>query len=119
MFDLICVVFGLVFLILGVGVVSLCIAVGITGFLFKFADIMIEFVDHCKRWNKWRKKCTNGWFHKFLVLIGWRFSPTFILTLTDEEIYDIAKGLDEINTAAYDSAINLVKEVKEDDKQIL
>ena len=42
-------------------------------------------IQHIKRWNKWRKHNCNGRFHKLLVLLGMRKSPTFILTLTDEE----------------------------------
>lgn len=28
-------------------------------------------------WNAWRKGCLNNRFHKFMVLIGLRYSPTF------------------------------------------
>lgn len=44
---------------------------------------------HVKRWNKWRKKNTNGKIHKFLVLIGLINSPSMALVLTDEEIAKI------------------------------
>ena len=27
-------------------------------------------IEHIKLWNKWRKHCVNGKWHKFLVLIG-------------------------------------------------
>jgi hypothetical protein len=30
-----------------------------------------------KLWNKWRKNCLNGPLHKFLVLVGLVYSPTF------------------------------------------
>lgn len=42
-------------------------------------------IKHFKHWNKWRKRCTNGKFHKFLVLIGVIHSPTFAFVLADEE----------------------------------
>lgn len=45
----------------------------------------MKIIRHIKRWNKWRKRCRNGKFHKFLVLIGVIHSPTFLRILTDEE----------------------------------
>ena len=39
--------------------------------------IMKKIIDHVRLWNKWRKGCLNGPLHKFLVLIGLRYSPTF------------------------------------------
>lgn len=36
-----------------------------------------EIVSHVKLWNEWRKGCLNGPLHKFLVLIGLVYSPTF------------------------------------------
>lgn len=42
-------------------------------------------IRHFKRWNKWRKRCANGWTYKFAVLIGFVHSPTFALVLTDED----------------------------------
>ena len=40
-----------------------------------------------KSWNKWRKNCTNPWYHKLLVLFGIIKSPTF-------EIYEMMDGVD-------------------------
>lgn len=37
-------------------------------------------IKHILRWNKWRKGCLNGPFHKLLVLLGLRFSSTYHLT---------------------------------------
>lgn len=53
---------------------------------------MKPLVRHFKRWNKWRKGCLNSRFYKFLVLIGFVESPTFALTLTDDEISNVTKG---------------------------
>lgn len=42
--------------------------------------ILREFkniVGHVKLWNEWRKGCLNGPLHKFCVLIGLVYSPTF------------------------------------------
>ena len=41
--------------------------------------------NHIVRWNKWRKKNVNSTFHKLLVLLKLRYSPTFENTFTDEE----------------------------------
>lgn len=30
-----------------------------------------------KQWNQWRKRCTNPWYQKLLVLFGIIKSPTF------------------------------------------
>ena len=38
---------------------------------------MNKIIHHFKLWNKWRKNCLNGWFHKIMVLLGLRYSPTF------------------------------------------
>lgn len=38
---------------------------------------MKRFLRHCKRWNGWRKNNLNSPLHKFLVLIGLVYSPTF------------------------------------------
>jgi len=32
-----------------------------------------------KLWNQWRKRCTNPWYQKLLVLFGIIKSPTFEL----------------------------------------
>lgn len=114
MFDLLCTVCAWCFLIIGFGVTALCLMVGVIGFIFELNDLVTALIKHVKRWNVWRKKCSNSKFHKLMVLLGLRVSPTMILTLTDEEINSIAMGLDELHTAAYDSAINLVKEIDED-----
>lgn len=37
----------------------------------------LEFLNHIKTWNRWRKINGDGPFHKFLVLIGFIHSPTF------------------------------------------
>lgn len=45
-----------------------------------------RFVLHVKCWNSWRKVNRNGWFYKFMVLIGAMVSPTFeIFFKVDEE----------------------------------
>ena len=45
-----------------------------------------RLINHCKRWNRWRKGCFNSWWHKLLVLLRLRYSPTFELTFTEDEI---------------------------------
>lgn len=45
----------------------------------------IKRTTHFKKWNRWRKGNTNSWFHKLLVLLKLRHSPTFKFTMTDEE----------------------------------
>lgn len=39
----------------------------------------MKLLDHIKIWNKWRKRNTNSQFYKFLVLVGLRHSPTFMV----------------------------------------
>lgn len=51
-----------------------------------------RLIRHIKRWNKWRKHCANGWLHKISVLFGGH-SPTFQLTLTDEELEEMEQAL--------------------------
>ena len=53
-----------------------------------------RLINHVKRWNKWRKYCGNGWLHKISVLFGGH-SPTFMLTLTDEEEEEMRKEIQE------------------------
>ena len=50
-------------------------------------------IRHILRWNKWRKGCLNGPFHKLLVLLGLRFSPTYHLTLLPDEESMAIKGI--------------------------
>lgn len=38
---------------------------------------MRNFVNYFKRWNAWRKNSTNSLWHKLLVLLKLRRSPTF------------------------------------------
>ena len=52
-------------------------------------------IKHIKRWNKWRKFNANSWFHKLLVLLGLRNSPTFKFVLTDEEEVEFNRQIDE------------------------
>lgn len=42
-------------------------------------------VKHIRRWNIWRKGCLNSKWHKLLVLLGLRQSPTMVWTLLPEE----------------------------------
>lgn len=44
-----------------------------------------RFVNHIRRWNKWRKHNTNGMFHHILVLLGIIHSPTFEFTFIPED----------------------------------
>ena len=49
----------------------------------------MRLVNHILRWNRWRKNNTNGKLHKFLVLIGFRKSPTMAYVLTKKELKEI------------------------------
>lgn len=46
---------------------------------------MKKLIKHFRRWNIWRKGCLNNRTHKFLVLIGFRKSPTLTFTMLPEE----------------------------------
>ena len=56
---------------------------------------MKRIINHIRQWNKWRKGCLNGKLHKFLVLIGFIYSPTFELTFLDSEWEAFDKGFKE------------------------
>lgn len=64
-----------------------------------------RLITHIKRWNKWRKRCVNGWLYKFLVLFG-MYSPTFALTFTDEEIAEF----EQILTQAFETQVQILRE---------
>lgn len=115
MLELICDMVMVVVFVLGFGVTVLCVSIGVYSFIHKLCDLISNVRSHVRRWNKWRKNCTNGWFHKFLVLVGLRVSPTMTLMLDDEEVDALTKGINRINIAAKNSAINLIKEVEGDD----
>ena len=97
MLGLIFSVITTVFMVIGFGVVALVIVIGVAGFVYELSDLIIRLIDHIKRWNKWRKRCTNGQFHKFMVLIGLHNSPTMALMLTDEEEKEIWLDLSSNN----------------------
>lgn len=52
-------------------------------------------VLHIRRWNVWRKGSLNGPFYKFLVLVGFVKSPTFVLALLPEDGKSIEEALAE------------------------
>lgn len=54
---------------------------------------MKRLIAHIKRWNKWRKLCGNGWFHKLSVLFG-GYSPTFQFIFTDEELTEFKRAVE-------------------------
>lgn len=55
-----------------------------------------ECKDYIKRWNRWRKFNANSKWHKFLVLMGFRYSPTFeFADIIGDEIDNIEGRLDE------------------------
>ena len=39
-------------------------------------NLFYNLLNHFKRWNIWRKKCINPWYHKLCVLLGISESPT-------------------------------------------
>lgn len=49
-------------------------------------EVMKNLSSHIRRWNRWRKRNTNGHLHHILVLLGVVKSPTFAFTLLSEEI---------------------------------
>ena len=64
-----------------------------------------RLINHIKRWNKWRKHCVNGWVHKISVLFGGH-SPTFVFTLTDEELAE----LEQILTREMETTVHILRE---------
>ena len=48
-----------------------------------------------KCWNKWRKGCMNGPFHKFMVLFGMIESPTFNVFLATDCGETIVKAFND------------------------
>lgn len=52
-------------------------------------------VLHVRRWNVWRKMSINGPFYKFLVLVGFVKSPSFVLALLPEDRKSIEEALAE------------------------
>lgn len=56
----------------------------------------MKVINHIRRWNKWRKCNLNGWFHKFLVLIGIIKSPTLPCIWLDSELKAYRKGLEDV-----------------------
>ena len=65
-----------------------------------------RIITHIKRWNKWRKRCVNGWLYKFLVLFG-MYSPTFNITLTDEELEELEQAFIK---AMKDTPVQILKD---------
>lgn len=63
---------------------------------------MKKTIRHIRRWNIWRKSNTNSKLHKFLVLLGVIYSPTFAFAVSAEELADwFEKGArDAMRTAA-------------------
>lgn len=55
----------------------------------------MRLIKHIRRWNIWRCYNTNNRWHKLLVLLGLRNSPTLIHTLLPEECEEIAKAFEE------------------------
>ncbi|MBR5780407.1 MAG: hypothetical protein IKY27_00290 [Bacteroidales bacterium] len=51
---------------------------------------MNKLITHIKVWNLWRKKSTNSWGYKLLVLLGLANSPTFVV---DKVFYNLNKSL--------------------------
>ena len=58
-------------------------------------------VKKYKKWKDWQKRCINGWFYKFLVLIGFVHSPSFEAFKTRDESGSIAKFLIDETTDKY------------------
>ena len=63
---------------------------------------MNRFANHIKRWNAWRKGNTNSFWHKLLVLLKLRQSPTFemyFVNIPDSTIFAAARGNAKSNMA--------------------
>lgn len=58
-------------------------------------------VKNYKKWKNWQKRCINGRFYKFLVLIGFVHSPSFEAFKIREENGRIAKFLIDETTNKY------------------
>lgn len=54
--------------------------------------MIIKIIRHCKKWNKWRKRCGNGKLYKFLVLIKFTRSPTFMFMWDAEDYNNMREG---------------------------
>lgn len=52
-------------------------------------------INHIKRWWYWQKNNRNSFFHKILVLLGIRKSPTFYQVWTPKEAEEFYKGFIE------------------------
>lgn len=46
-------------------------------------------IKHFRKWNIWRKHCSNSTIYKFLVLIGLMKSPSMMFVLLPEECKEI------------------------------
>ena len=58
-------------------------------------------VKKYKKWKDWQKRCINGLFYKFLVLIGFVHSPSFEAFKTRDESGSIVKFLIDETTNEY------------------
>ena len=50
---------------------------------------------HVKKWLEWRQNNRNSKLHQFLVLLGLKQSPTFILFWTKEDREAFIKGFND------------------------
>lgn len=57
---------------------------------------MNRLIKHIRRWNKWRKNCMNTKWHKLLVLLGLRKSPTMATIFLPEETNYFVAGIEEV-----------------------
>lgn len=55
----------------------------------------MKIFNHIRRWNIWRRYCTNSRWQKFMVLLGLRNSPSMHQTLLPEEREIVAKAFEE------------------------
>lgn len=57
---------------------------------------MKKVINHCIKWNEWRKHNLGSLLYKVLVLIGFIHSPTFEIYLTDAQVNEIIEEFKKV-----------------------
>lgn len=50
-------------------------------------------IKHFRRWNIWRRNCTNNWIYKMFVLLRFVESPTMAFVVLPEEWEEIGERI--------------------------
>lgn len=53
---------------------------------WRVATLIKKLKIHYQQWKRWEKRSLNSRFHKIMVLLGLRISPTFEMMKTEEKI---------------------------------